>query len=380
MRSNKNQREHMPLMKQVLGILLLLLLASCTTQNEAIKIGGAFSLSGDAADWGNDELKATQLAIDEANAEGGINGVPIKLVVEDTATDAKGTLNAVQKLISVDEVQVIIGPTWADSFAQIIGPVAEENKVVILTPSGAVDVAEAERDLPYFFSTFYPQRVEMETHMKFLKERGYKRVAVLYDQDPFDTAVAEEYMRAAKEMGVETFAFEVPTDTKDYRTVLAKAREQNPDHIFAIIFEVGNYGAMLKNMHELGMNLELSSTASAQTNELLENYGQYAEGKVYFATPDLSSNAYKEFEKRFTEKYGQPPSGATAANAYDATRIVITALRSGARSGSEIKASLDTISIAGTFVDEIDFTENGQIETAAYTIKTVRNQTYAELS
>ena len=45
-----------------------------------------------------------------------------------------------------------------------------------------------------------------------------------------------------------------------------------------------------------------------------------------------------------------------------------------------IKAALDTITLSGTFVDEIDFTEDGQIETAAYTIKTVRNQTYVELA
>jgi branched-chain amino acid transport system substrate-binding protein len=376
MRNNKNRHKKASPMKRVLGIVLLLLLVSCATQKaETIKIGGAFALTGDASEWGNDEYKAAQLAVDEANAA---SNTPIQLIVEDTATDAKGTLNAVQKLISIDEVPVIIGPTWGDSFAQIIVPLSEEDQVVLLTPSGAVEVVEAEADHPYFYSTFYPQKVEMDTHMEFLRRHNYKRVAVVYDQDPFNTATAEAYMKAAKEQGIETYPFQMTLGDNDFRTVLAKVREENPDHIFSIIFDVGNFGAMLKSMHELGMNQTLSSTASAGNNNLIDTYGQYAEGRVYFSAPDLSSDAYKQFEERFEKRYGQKPGSTTAANAYDATNAIITAIRNGARTGTEIKAQLDVIRIPGTFVDEIKFTPSGQIDHATYTMKTVRNQTFVE--
>jgi branched-chain amino acid transport system substrate-binding protein len=376
MRNNKNAYKKASTMKRVLGIILLLLFVSCATQkSEAIKIGGAFALTGDAAEWGNDEYKAAQLAVDEANAA---SSTQIQLVVEDTATDAKGTLNAVQKLISVDEVPVIVGPTWGDSFAQSIAPLSDEDQVILLTPSGAVEVVEAEQDYPYFYSTFYPQKVEMDTHMAFLRRHNYTRVAVVYDQDPFNTATAEAYMQAAKEQGIETYPFVMALGDNDFRTTLVKVREKNPDHVFSIIFDVGNFGAMLKSMHELGMTQTLSSTASAGNNNLIATYGQYAEGKVYFSAPDLSSDAYKQFEERFERKYGQKPGSTTAANAYDATNIIITALRNGARTGPEIKAQLDRISIPGTFVDEIKFTPSGQIDHATYTVKTVRNQTFVK--
>src|SRR3989344_3269492 len=74
---------------------------------DEIQIGGAFGLSGICAEWGEGELKAAQMAADEAH---------IKLIVEDTQCENKTTVNAINKLIYADGVQAIVGPTWGDSY------------------------------------------------------------------------------------------------------------------------------------------------------------------------------------------------------------------------------------------------------------------------
>ena len=161
-------------------IVFLFILGGCAQhETNPIKIGGAFALTGDAAGWGQDEQRAAQLAVDETNALGGIDGRQIMLVSEDTATDSKGTLNAIRKLIDVDHVPAIIGPTWGDSFASITAPIGEENGVVQITPSGAIEVAEETINYTYFFSTYYPLRSEIETHIQFLKAHNYTRVAMI---------------------------------------------------------------------------------------------------------------------------------------------------------------------------------------------------------
>ncbi len=365
-------------MKYLIGLLLIgmVLVAGCSQQDNTIKIGGAFALTGAAADWGQDELKAADIAIEELNSAGGIDGKQVSMITEDTKSDNTGTLNAIQKLIYVDKVPAIIGPTWGDSFGSIVAPLGEQNKVVQLTPSGALEVAEDGIDYPYFFSTWYPQKPEVDRHMEFLKSRNYTRVVIIHDQDAFNTKFSQLYAEAAAENGVNiTKIFEVPLGTKDFRTVVALAKEYDPDVVVLQIFEIGEIGSAVKNVQELGMNAKVMATASAQTSNLIESYGDYVEGNVIFSYPDSSSVSYSNFLRKYSEKYGKEPSGASAAAAYDATRIMLEALKHG-KTGEEIKNLLYSIKINGTIVDELSFNHVGQISSAPFVMKTVRNGTF----
>lgn len=358
-------------------ILLLLLLTACSSP-ETVTIGGAFGLTGDAAEWGQDELRAAQLAIEEANAEGGIDGKQIVLIAEDTKSSAKDTLSAVQKLIAVDGVPVIIGPTWGDSFGAVIGPLGEEAQVVQITPSGALEVAEANASYGHYFSTWYPQQPEAERHMRFLAERGYDSVVVIHDEDPFNTVFAQIYIAQAQQHGIQVQEeLSIPLGTRDFRTILLRANEHGPDVVFVSIFDVAELGNIIKTMQELGMDAKLMSTASAQTNALIDSYASYAEGNIYYTFPDTGSERYREFEERFSARHGAPPTAASAGPAYDATRAAIAALRSGASSGTEVRDALAGLAIDGTIVGTLSFNEAGQIATAPFVVKTVANGTFA---
>src|ERR1043166_7021961 len=146
-------------MKTKYWIVLLVAAITCITvmyklskNDDAIKIGAAVGETGICADWGEGEFKAAQLAVDEANSVGGIAGKKIELIAEDTQCDAKGTINAVKKLIDVDHVESIIGPTWGDSF-QGSYPLITSAHIVAVSPSISIEpLLVNNQDISYIFS------------------------------------------------------------------------------------------------------------------------------------------------------------------------------------------------------------------------------------
>jgi len=368
----------------ILPILVSLVLFSGCAQpkQETIKVGGAFALTGDAATWGIDERKAVELAFAETNAAGGVNGKQLELLIEDTQADSMATATAIQKLIQVDQVKAIIGPTWGDSFGSIVGPIGEQAGVVQITPSGALEVVEFDNiDFPYYYSTWYPQLPEAEKHAEFIKKQGWKSIVIIHDQDPFNSMFSQTYQQEMEKNGIQVLQkLEVDIDEKDFRTVLTKAKSYDPNAIFVSIFQVGSLGNILRNMQELGLDVPLLATASAQTPTLLQSFASEAEAKMFYSFPDSSSDSYQLFEQKFTQKFGAVPQGPSAGTAYDAARVVIYALEQGAKSGDEIKSVLDRIDIPGTVVDKISFTPNGQIEKAPFVIKTVKDGAFVVFS
>ena len=110
-------------------------------QSGWIKIGGAFGLTGDAAAYGEAEMNATQLEIDEVNTHGGVNGRPLSLVIEDTGSDSNKTVSAVTKLLSIDGVSGVI-ETWADTYGGA-NPLFDQYNVVMISPSASITGIES---------------------------------------------------------------------------------------------------------------------------------------------------------------------------------------------------------------------------------------------
>ncbi|MBK7551229.1 MAG: ABC transporter substrate-binding protein [Syntrophaceae bacterium] len=120
---------------------------------DTIKIGAAFALSGSIAVYGEGFKKCIDLAVEEINAKGGIKGKKIEIVYEDNKSNPKDCVTAVRKLITVDRVPVIFGPAGSSNF-MATAPVAQENKVVLLSAQGAAVGLTRAGD--YIFRVFPP--------------------------------------------------------------------------------------------------------------------------------------------------------------------------------------------------------------------------------
>src|ERR1043165_1726427 len=128
----------------VIFSLLVLPLQSCSRGgSDAVVIGAALPLSGSTAYYGEDSKRGIDMALDEINAAGGVRGRQLKIVYEDTQGNGKQAINAVRKLISADNVPVIIGcGTSTETLA--VAPIVEESKRVLISPvSSAVSISKA---------------------------------------------------------------------------------------------------------------------------------------------------------------------------------------------------------------------------------------------
>jgi len=373
--------------KWTLGIIVLVLVvlgiyqastSEAPLSGGAMKVGVAVAKSGAGAEWGADELRAIEIAFDAANDGGGVSGRPVDLVVEDTKSDNVGTANAFNKLIKVDKVPLIIGPTWGDAF-QSGYPIAKQAGVVIVGPSVAVEVLDRSL-LGDFFATWWPQIPEVNTVIDWMLTTKHERVVMIYDQDVFNTKFSEIFAEEAKKKGVTILEkFVLPIGDNDFRTTLAKAKALQPSSFFVELQDVGSFGPFMKQARELGINATVVSTATTQNQQLLADYKAVVEGLTY-SYPLVNEDAsYQLLVETYEKRYGEKPSGPSFVNAYNAALATIAAFRDAASTGVSLTQALQRVDIPGVGIERVSFGATGQVEQAAFRMKTVRNGQFVNL-
>ena len=349
-------------------------------QNQTFKVGAALALTGDAGEWGQGEQNVMKMMIDDFNANGGLDGKPIQLVIQDTRSTGEGTVNAVTKLINIDQVPVIIGPTWIDSY-QGSAPIAEQAKVVELTPSAAMEAFENKQSLTYLFSTFWPQVPEANTVADYMASHGVKKLAIIDNLDPFNLKFIEELTNAVQSKGIVIVDKEqTPTTQNDYRTEILKIKQLKPDAVFIEINNVANLGPFSKEARELGLTAKIFSTADAQNEDAVSKFGTYMEGMTYPFPKEPSGTLYADFVKEYQAKYnGELPSTPSAITTYNAIKALLQVLQGGARTGTEIRDALYKVNVQGFGTSGVSFNNLGEITTADFDMKMIHNNQFVTI-
>jgi branched-chain amino acid transport system substrate-binding protein len=365
----------------VLMIAAALLLAACATptgratQEEPATIGVLLALTGDGASWGSDELNSVRMAVDEANAHGGINGRQIELLVEDTQTNPRAALTGFQKLAD-EGVQAVIGPTWEES-ASAIAPVAEERHVAIVSPSVSEGV-ELEANFPHLFKTFYSDFASSDLMQQYMVEKGHKRVAVVYNMNIWGQFRRDVFVDHAKQFDMEILGdYGLTDEVADFRTVLLKIKEADVDAIYFAFTADETIQPFLRQARELEMGVPMYTASGTENEKIAQWYDEYPQGvhHVFLAdTPEILV-----FKQKYAQKFGKQPLSSSAPCAYDATNLVIAAMRDGATTGDEIMRWLDDVQdFKG--VQTLTFDERGWPTDAgdAYVVKTVVENKFIE--
>src|SRR3989338_2875266 len=306
-----------------------------TAAGETIKIGAALGLTGICAEFGEGELKATTLAVEEINAAGGINGKQLELISEDTQCDNKTTVSAFQKLINVDKVAAIIGPTWCDSF-QAGYPLLREKQIVSISPSAAIEALEFNRQpLDFIFSTWFPQRKEIAALQKHALSRELTRFVIVHDTDPFGAMMANLFKEEAEKQGISIIEeHKVTVGTLDFKTIIARIKSKKPDALFVSFFGPDSKAIFIKQARELGVTQDTFSSADIQNPALLSSFASILEGVIY--TYPKGAGGFDAFAKKYADKYGVEPQGPSASKAYDAVTILVAAMKKGGTEGREL--------------------------------------------
>lgn len=310
-----------------LGTALAAGVFAIAAQAADIKLGAAEALSGGAAQYGTAIRNGFQLAMDEINAAGGINGNKIVLVVEDEQGKKEEAINVFKKLIFQDNVLMTFGPTLSNS-AQAADPIAQAAKTVAFGTSNTADGITSIGDY-VFRNSVTEADVLPETLKTAVKKSGVKKVAVLYgNDDVFTKSGYDNFRKALDDLKIpvtttETFA----KGDVDFKAQLTKIKATNPDALVlsALLAE----GApIMVQARQVGLTVPVIGGNGMNSTKVFELAKGSSDG-LYVGSPWSASNATPEngkFIKAYGDKFGGAPD-QFAAQAYDAMYIVAEALK-----------------------------------------------------
>ena len=351
-------------MKYVLAVLLAFLLIGCTAPNETMRIGGVFHLTGPAAVWGQGELNAAQLAVEEINNNGGVNGKNLELVVEDSQTDLSGTVSSFNKLIEVDQVVAAIGPTW---FGQVAAPIAENKKFVIISPSTGVTISREK----FFFNLWPTEKQEILPLVEHMREQDVNTAAVVYTTNDWSTSMKDNFLQLANENDIAVIeTFGTDAEETDFRTIITQLAELEVDAVYAPFAFYPPQGAFSNQREQLDMTIPLYSSSGTENPELLSSFPSI-EGTIY-AYPDREDRELA-FQEKYLQRYDETYS-TSSAYAYDAVYVLVEALQDKRPLADAVAAIRDYQGVSNT----ITF-ENGRVVEKTHSVKIVRNGAFTHI-
>jgi branched-chain amino acid transport system substrate-binding protein len=346
----------------LMAIPVLALVACGGDDGDAFRIGVMESLTGPGETYGTVANQAKQLAVDEINAAGGINGRMLELVVEDSKCNAQDAITAYNKLTDVDGVKIILGTSCSGAMLGA-APLADEEGVVLFSGLATnPDIAEAG---DYIFRTAMSDaQLGIDTG-NLLWADGIRKLATFNETTDYAEGVRRESVAQFEKRGGQVVAEErYPSDTTDYRSQLTKLLNENPDalHVAAQAEFAG--GTIVKQARELGFEGPIYSDVVAVGTTALEIAGDAATGlKAVSADLDPSNNKAQEVLKSFREKYDYITLPWYIGSAYDDVYITAECLK---KTGDDQDADgfrdcLYDITWSGAIGDKYSFDSKGEV-------------------
>ena len=327
----------------------------------SIKIGFNAPLTGFAAADGNSALVGAQLAVEQVNAAGGVNGDPIELVVYDDQASPKEAAPLAVKMTTQDEVTAGISGSYSGS-TRAAATIFQENAVPYISAYAVhPDITRAGG---YVFRTSFMGEVQGRAGAKLIGGvMGLKRVAMITLNNDFGKSLAAGFREKAAEFGIEiTGESEYSIKDREFGPIVSKVKSDNPDAIYASGYFF-TAGPLVRQIRAAGITAPVIGQEGYDSQKFIEIAGPDAEGVIITTSLDRdSANPITQaFIKGFEDKAGYP-TDMVAASAHTAVLVMAEALK---KAGAGDRAALRD-AIAGSSVDastgHISFNALGEVK------------------
>ena len=332
--------------KALLALFVLLsagmMFIGCSKEtSDSIKIGGIFPLSGPVAVYGTECRNGIQLAIDEINAAGGINGKMIVLIGEDDEGNPEKSVNAYKKLVTKDKCKIIIGSLTSGCTAAI-SSLAQAQKVLLLAPAATqTDITDAG---DFVFRACFIDPFQGTVGGKFAYDSlGATKAAVLYDVgNDYSIGLYENFKKSFEAAGGEIVSAEsYSTGDMDFNAQLTKIKTTNPDVVYLPDY-YGTVALIAKQLRAQGINTPI--VGADGWDGIVDNAGDEVLNGFYsnHYAADSTDGKVVEFVSSYEAKYGSTPV-SFAALGYDCVYLLKDAM---SKSGS-----FDSVVLKGTLME-----------------------------
>ena len=309
-----------------------------------IKIGVLIALSGPAAAYGAEERRAVEAVVNQVNAQGGIKGRKIELVVRDTKTNPTEAARLASQVIADDKVIAIIGATTG-SETLAFADAAMRAQVPVFPMVGTPSVTDPEK--PYskwVYRMSVPLTTDLPASFNRMVKDGKKRMAIFSEEDAYGqqgSAMAVEL--AKKHGGVEVVEnISAPKTATDLTTQATKIRNAKPDAVLLVTASTGSGGAFLRKLQQVGLNVPVYGMAGIVQKQIITSGGSAAEMLIAPAlvNPD-EPGPLKELFVLMKDNGGVDGFGAVLGA--NAAASVVEALKSGATTGAQVRDAMEKI-------------------------------------
>ena len=364
----------------IIGILVVLVIivggavlmsrpAQTATQNkEPIKLGGLFPLTGDVAQLGIPASQAVELAVEEANAAGGINGQKVEFYKEDGGCNPKDATSASTKLIEIDKVIAIIGG-FCSGETLAAAPIAERNKVILFSPTSSNPKITEAGD---FIFRSYPSDAFQGSYAAdyTFKQKNAKKAAILYINNDWGNGIKVTFRSQFEKLGG-TIVLEDTFDQSatDLRTQLTKIKSLNPDFVYFPAYPAETIIG-LKQANELGMPATLFFGGDgAEDATIAGALGATGNGFMWVVP---STNPPQDFLERFKAKTGKEPS-LGVVQAYDNAKILMDVISRVGTNSEAVKSELYNVKDYKGVSGMITIDSNGDLATVQYQLRIIKD-------
>lgn len=357
--------------------------AASASPNAEIPLGVAVAQTSNVALLGQEQVIGAKLAEQYFNAQGGINGRPIKLIFQDTAGDEQGAINAFNTLINQSKVAGIVGPTLSQ---QAFGadPIAERAKVPVIAPSntakGIPQIGDYISRVSAPVAVVAPNALDMALKLN----PNIKNVAVFYAQnDAFSKSETETFQQTVKDKGLNLVTVQKfqTTDT-DFQSQATNALNLKPDLII-ISGLAADGGNLVKQLRDLGYKEPIIGGNGLNTSNLFAVCKQDCEGVIIAQaySPETVNPVNQAFRKAYEEQNKKAPP-QFSAQAFTAVQVFVEALKAvdsqskiSSLSLEELRTKLNQAILAGKYsapIGDISFTPEGEINQSQFYVAQIK--------
>jgi branched-chain amino acid transport system substrate-binding protein len=352
-----------------LSVIPLLLFPGCRKKEEgmemgpsgaaAYKIGALFAVTGPASFLGEPEKKTVEMLVQQINKAGGINGHPVRVIVEDTKADETTAVNAMRKLIDMDKVCAVIGPSTSGE-TMAIKEIAQEKEVPLISCAAAEQIV-----VPVSKWVFKVPQMDSDCVRRiydYMKEKGWSKVAIITATTGFGKAGRDQLINLAKEYNFTVVQDQTygRTDT-DMTTQLTAIKNSDAQAIVNWSIVPGQ-STVMKNAKTLGLNIQFFQSHGFGNIKYVQLAGDAAEGVIFPAGPLLGPDQLPndhpqkqlllKYKKDYESKYHEDVS-TFGGHAYDALTLVVDALKAAGANKAKIRDYIENkkgfVGTAGVF-------------------------------
>ena len=350
--------------------------AGCSGGNKAnddkFYIGGIGPVTGGAAVYGNAVKFGAQIAVDEINAAGGINGYKIEFKFEDDQADGEKSIDAYNTLKDWG-MKILMGTVTSGACESVV-PLTGDDNMFQLTPSGsAANLIEGDN----VFQVCFTDPNQGAASAQYITENELAtKVAIIYDSsDIYSTGIYEKFVAEAKTQNLEIVETQYFTkDTKtDFSVQVQACKDSGADLLFLPIYYT-EASMILTEMDEVGYDATVFSCDGLDGILSIDGFDKSLAEGAMLLTPfsaDATDEKTANFVKTYKAKYGEVPN-QFAADAYDAIYIIKAAIeKSGATPdmsiselGDKLIAAMPEITVDGITGDGMTWLATGEVNKA----------------